>query len=76
METHIVIIDGVPHFKMRGLTAALRAVGWPRPLLRLMDLTPRPVADWLYDRIARNRHRFSKRACPAPSPALRARLIE
>ncbi len=76
METNIVIVDGTPHIKLRAFTAAMRAMGWPWAAFGVLNLIPRPVADWLYDRLARNRYRLGRQACPVPSAALKARLIE
>ena len=61
--------------------AALRQLKYlpaPWPWLRIAWLLPRPLRDWLYDRIARNRYRlFGKRAaCMMPSPDVRARFLE
>jgi predicted DCC family thiol-disulfide oxidoreductase YuxK len=41
-------------------------------------IVPRPVRDWLYDRVARNRYRwFGRReSCRLPTPELRARFLD
>ena len=53
-----------------------RSGGWGR-LLTLLRIIPRPLRDWLYRRLARNRYRLFGRAnmCAVPDPAFRARLI-
>lgn len=76
METNIVIVNGRAHVKMASFTAAMGSIGWPWRLLTVLDLLPRPVGNWLYDRIAQNRYRFGRRACPLPSKDLRDRLID
>ena len=76
MATNIVIIDDRAFVKMRAFTAAMRAIGKPWSLLTILDAIPLPLADWIYDRIARNRYVFGRHACPMPPPELRARLIE
>ena len=76
METNIVIVDGVPHVKLAAFTAAMQAIGWPWRTLAVLNLMPRPVANWLYDRIARNRYVFGRRARQMPSAELRGRLVE
>lgn len=76
METNIVILDGRAYTKMASFTAAMRSLGWPWRLLAFLDLLPGRAADWLYDRIAQNRYRFGRRACPLPSQALKDRLID
>ncbi|MCW3781851.1 thiol-disulfide oxidoreductase DCC family protein [Defluviimonas salinarum] len=75
MTTNIVIVDGRAHVKMRAFAAAMAALGRP---WRWLALTRHlPGGDWIYDRIARNRYRIAgRRACAAPPPELRARLID
>jgi predicted DCC family thiol-disulfide oxidoreductase YuxK len=76
-ETNIVIIDGVAYQRMDSLIAVLDALGWPWRTARVLRLLPRPVRDWLYSLIARNRYAlFGQKAnCDIPSAALRARII-
>ncbi|MFG1346591.1 DCC1-like thiol-disulfide oxidoreductase family protein [Xanthobacter autotrophicus DSM 431] len=76
METNIVIVDGVAHTKMRAFAAAMKALGWPWAVLAPLGWLPGALSDPLYDLIARNRYRFGRQACPAPSPELRARIID
>jgi len=46
-------------------------------VLRLFGLLPRPLRDWLYIRVARNRYAVFGRneMCALPDPAFRARLL-
>lgn len=76
METNIVIVGGVAFVKLRAFAAAMRSLGAPWSLLGLLGHLPRRPSDWIYDRIARNRYRFGRHACPMPPPDLKARLIE
>lgn len=43
----------------------------------VLRLAPRPVRDWLYDRVARNRYRLFGRTaqCMIPGPALAAHVL-
>ncbi|OYX42000.1 MAG: thiol-disulfide oxidoreductase [Rhodobacterales bacterium 32-67-9] len=54
----------------------MRSGGWGRGL-GLLLLIPRPLRDWLYARIARNRYALFGRSdlCEMASPRLRARLM-
>ena len=54
----------------------LRCGGWGR-VLGLLRLIPKPLRDWLYRRVARNRYAVFGRGdmCAIPDPAFRARLI-
>ncbi len=53
-----------------------RAGGLGR-LCSVLRLVPRPLRDWLYQRIARNRYAMFGRGdmCALPDPAFRARLL-
>ncbi len=53
-----------------------RSGGWGR-VFALLRLIPKPLRDWLYRRLARNRYALFGRGdlCALPDPALRARLI-
>jgi predicted DCC family thiol-disulfide oxidoreductase YuxK len=62
-------------------TAALRVarrLKFPWPMAYVFILVPRPLRDWIYDRVARHRYQwFGRRAvCMVPTPDLRARFIE
>lgn len=76
MSTNIVIVDGVAHVKTAAFAAAMRQLGWPWRAAAATGALPRPLADWFYDRVARNRYLFGRRDCPIPSADLRDRLVE
>ncbi|PJI92506.1 putative DCC family thiol-disulfide oxidoreductase YuxK [Yoonia maricola] len=46
-------------------------------IFALLKILPRPVRDWLYQRVARNRYAMFGRGdmCALPDPAFRARLL-
>jgi predicted DCC family thiol-disulfide oxidoreductase YuxK len=48
------------------------------PLLYAFVVVPRPVRDFVYDVVAKNRYRWFGRqdACRLPTPELRARFVE
>jgi predicted DCC family thiol-disulfide oxidoreductase YuxK len=75
-STYIVIVDGRSYTKLAAFSAAMRAIGGPWRALGVLDLVPRGLGDWLYDRVARNRYLFGRRACPLPSTALSGRIID
>lgn len=77
-ETNLVIADGRPNAKLDSVAAVgLRLGGFWRSLA-LLRLIPRPIGDWLYDRIARNRYALFGRtdSCMMPPPEWRERFIE
>jgi predicted DCC family thiol-disulfide oxidoreductase YuxK len=67
------------HVRSAAALGLLRHLGAPWRLLgRLGRIVPRPLRDWLYDRVARGRYRwFGRRdACRLPTPELRARFLD
>jgi len=74
----VVLVDGGRAFTRS--RAALRIAGGmdaPWPLLRAFAIVPRPLADVVYDFVARNRYRWFGRsdACMLPPPEVRARFL-
>jgi predicted DCC family thiol-disulfide oxidoreductase YuxK len=64
-----------------GSTAALRVVRglrFPWPLAYALVAVPRPVRDWVYEVVARNRYRWFGRRdiCMVPTPELRPRFLD
>ena len=58
--------------------AALRAaryLGGPWALLGMFVVMPRPIRDWLYDLVARHRHRVGVAAGSFPSEEMGGRLL-
>lgn len=61
--------------------AAIRVAGYLHGVWRLMGalrFLPRPVRDYAYDVVARNRYRWFGRteSCMVPTPELRARFVQ
>ncbi len=76
-HTFIYLQDGKAWFSSDAGFAVLRKTGGPMAFLRIGKILPRPVRDWLYYRIARNRYKmFGKLdACYAPTPETRDRFV-
>lgn len=76
-ESFYLIEEGQAYEKSTALLRMVRHLRWPWPLLRAAWILPRPLRDWLYDRIARNRYRlFGRRdSCLMPSPELAGRFL-
>lgn len=75
LDTVVLIEDGRAHLRS---TAALRVARRLRGAWRLLYAfvaVPRPVRDWAYRQVATRRHGLGL-ACPAPSPELRARMLD
>lgn len=78
LETNLVLVEGRPYAKLDSVIVAARLIGGVWRAFALLRLLPRPLADWIYDRIARNRYALFGRteACMMPPPHWRDRFIE
>jgi predicted DCC family thiol-disulfide oxidoreductase YuxK len=76
-ESVALIEDGAAHLKSEAFLRVLRHLRFPWPWLGWARIVPRPVRDWLYDGIARNRYRlFGRRAaCMVPPPRSAGRFL-
>ncbi|TPM35590.1 DCC1-like thiol-disulfide oxidoreductase family protein [Mesorhizobium sp. B2-3-4] len=76
-ETNLALVGGVPFIRLDSFVAVMAELGWPWRVARVLLLLPRPLRDWLYDRIAKNRHALfgRKDSCDVPPAGLRDRLI-
>lgn len=77
-KTFVLIADGRTYVRSDAVVRLARYLRGRWKLLGLLRLVPRPLRDFAYDVVARNRYRwFGRRdACLAPTPELRARFIE
>ena len=75
-ESFLFIENGQALAKSDGVLALLDHLDGPARLLLAGRLLPKPLRDWLYDRVARNRYRLfgQKTACEMPDPAQRHRF--
>jgi predicted DCC family thiol-disulfide oxidoreductase YuxK len=76
-ETNILIEDGRAWFKSEGSIRIFERLGWPWSLVSIARLLPRPVRDWLYDIVARNRLRWfgARQTCFLPDRSQADRFI-
>jgi predicted DCC family thiol-disulfide oxidoreductase YuxK len=76
-DTNILIENGCARVKSDGTLAMFARLGWPWRAMGVFWIIPRPIRDWGYDRIARNRLRwFGQRdTCRVPSPSEKARFL-
>jgi predicted DCC family thiol-disulfide oxidoreductase YuxK len=74
--TFLFLDNGVAHAKMDGVIALARHMRGPARLAIALRVLPRPLRDWFYDRLARNRYRWFGRAdsCIVPDAATRHRF--
>lgn len=75
----VLLVDasGV-HQRSSAALRVARGLGFPYSLLWAAVVVPRPIRDWVYRWIARNRYRWfgRKDACMVPTPELAARFID
>ena len=74
----VVLVEGDRVWrKSRAALRIARRMDAPWPLLWPLVIVPRPLSDFLYDRLAKNRYRiFGKLdACMIPPPEVRARFL-
>ncbi len=72
-----VILNGMALLKSEAALRILETLpGWR--WCKLLRLVPRPVRDWVYDRIARNRYRIFGRldTCMVPDAALAEHMMQ
>ena len=76
-KTFVLIANGAAYVKSEAGIRVARNFHGAWRFLSFVKLIPRPIRDYLYDVIARNRYRWFGRleACMVPTPELAARFI-
>lgn len=76
-DTAVMIERGQAFTKARAVLRVFAAIGPPWSLLSPFARLPRPLIDFAYDRVARNRYRFFGRSesCMLPPPETRSRFL-
>jgi predicted DCC family thiol-disulfide oxidoreductase YuxK len=67
----LVFLQGATfHVRSAAVLKVLVGLSWPWKLAGVLWLIPRPLRDWLYDRVAQNRYRIFGRynTCMMPTP--------
>jgi predicted DCC family thiol-disulfide oxidoreductase YuxK len=78
-ETNLLITQGRAYGRLEAFAQILGMLGAPWSVARILLLLPRPLRDFLYGRIARNRYRIFGRyeTCPiAGNELVKTRLID
>jgi predicted DCC family thiol-disulfide oxidoreductase YuxK len=78
VDTFVLIEDGRAYMRSDAALRVARGLSAPWSLAGALAIIPRPIRDWAYRIIARNRYQwFGRRAaCMVPSPEVRARFLE
>jgi predicted DCC family thiol-disulfide oxidoreductase YuxK len=76
-DTMVFVEDGKAYLKSAAFLRAVRYLSFPWPWLAAGLAVPRPLRDWLYDRVASNRYRLFGRqeSCMMPTPEIRSRFL-
>jgi predicted DCC family thiol-disulfide oxidoreductase YuxK len=75
-ETWLLIDKGMAWSGMEAIIRIGERLGGVARIAAALRVLPRPVREWIYRRIARNRYRLGRSdMCASPDPALRARLL-
>jgi predicted DCC family thiol-disulfide oxidoreductase YuxK len=76
-ETNLLIQDGRLFVRSEGAIEIVSGFGGLWHAFRLLRLIPRPMRDWLYDRVAGNRYRWFGRheLCLMPDPGQADRFL-
>ena len=76
--SYMLIADGRAYVKCDGFVRVARELGGFWRIAELLRIIPRPIRDWLYDRLAANRYRLFGKSeyCAILTPEQRARLID
>jgi predicted DCC family thiol-disulfide oxidoreductase YuxK len=77
IDSIIYIEQDRVYYKSSAALRVFRQLRFPWPILWLGVIIPKPVRDWIYDFVARNRYKwFGKREhCLIPSEDLRERFL-
>lgn len=77
--TTVVLVDGKgAHVRSTAVLRTARLLRWPWSWAYAAMVVPRPVRDAAYRLVAKHRHRLAPaaQACAAPTPELRARMLD
>ena len=77
-KSFVLVANGKPYVKSDAAIRVARHLrgGWR--LIGAIKIIPRPIRNWTYDVIARNRYRWFGRSegCMVPTPELLSRFVE
>jgi predicted DCC family thiol-disulfide oxidoreductase YuxK len=78
ITTFALILDNVAYTRSDAALRIARRLRGPWRLLTALRIVPRPVRDFAYDLVARNRYRwFGRReSCMVPTPQFKARFLD
>lgn len=77
-DTFVLVRGNKAYYRSAAAVRVMAGLPLPWKLVALAWIIPRPIRDWLYDRIAQNRYRlFGKYdTCTVPTPENLARFLD
>ena len=77
-DTFLVFVDGKLHDRLDGVLAIYAKLGWPWKIACAAHILPRPIKNWLYARVAKNRYAIFGQydECMMPTPDIKARFLD
>jgi predicted DCC family thiol-disulfide oxidoreductase YuxK len=77
-DSIVLVEDGRVFTRSTAALRIARHLRFPWPAAYVMIVVPRPLRDWIYNLVARNRYAwFGRReVCMVPTPTLRARFLQ
>jgi len=77
-DSNLLVLEGCVYTELDAFIEIARRFGGLWRLIPILYAIPRPIRDWLYSRIARNRYRWFGRSeeCRVPTPELRGRFLD
>ena len=77
-DSNLLVLEGRVYTDLDAFIEIARRFGGLWRLMPILYVIPRPIRDWLYNRLARNRYRwFGKReVCYLPTPDLASRFLD
>lgn len=77
LSTFFLIEGGRAYERSDAWLRILRNLGGPWSALNVFIIVPRPIRDWFYDFVGRNRYRWFGKTdyCPTPDPGLQHKFL-
>jgi predicted DCC family thiol-disulfide oxidoreductase YuxK len=76
-DSVVLIENNKVHYKSTAALMIAKKLDGLWPIFYLLIIIPRPIRDWVYNLIAKNRYKIfgKKDSCMIPDPAIKARFL-
>lgn len=77
-DSFILIENNIPYYRSTAVLRVCKNLNKAWKLLSVFRIVPRPIRDFMYNRIANNRYKWFGRqeSCMLPTPELRSRFLD